>query len=69
VTSYPIDSRSEHSGLMLLFRIDVPEQAEAVQGFRAAFAAQADIEPIDEDHFVLHVYPGICACGGGGDAT
>jgi hypothetical protein len=69
VTSYPIGSQSEHSGLMLLLRIDSPEQAEALHGFRASFAAQADLEPVDEDHFVLHVYPGVCACGGGGDAA
>ena len=63
MTSYPIDSKSEHSGLILLLRIDVPEQAETLHGFRAVFAAQADLEPIDADHFVLHIYPRVCACG------
>jgi hypothetical protein len=63
------DESRKHTGLMLLFRIDEPEQAEALHAFRAAFAAQSDIEAVDEDHFVLHIMPGVCACGGGGDAA
>ncbi len=63
------DDVSDHAGLMLLFRIDQPEHAEALHGFRAAFAAQSDIEAVDDNLFVLHVFPGVCACGGGGDAA
>lgn len=63
------DERSEHTGLTILFRLDIPEQAEALHGFRAAFAAESDLEPVDENLFALHVKPGVCACGGGGDAV
>jgi hypothetical protein len=69
VTSYPIGSRSEHSGLVLLFNIDQPEQDEALPGSRAAFTSQSDIESVDEDLFVLHIMPGVYACDGGGDAA
>jgi hypothetical protein len=58
------DERPEHTGLLLLFRIDKPEQAEAMHAFRAAFGAATDIEAITEDLFALHITPGVCACGG-----
>jgi hypothetical protein len=57
------DKSPEHTGLVLVFRIDDPEQAEALHGYRAAFGAATHIEALDEKTYVLHVYPGVCACG------
>ncbi len=51
------------TGLVLVFRIDEPEQAEALHSFRAAFGAATDLEALDEKTYILHVYPGVCACG------
>ena len=44
--------------LTLLFRVDEPEQAEALHGFRAAFGRQTDLEPVNEKLFALHIRPG-----------
>ena len=60
--------QSYHGGepLTLLFRVDEPEQAEALQDFRAAFGKQTDIEPVNEIIFALHIWPGHpgCPCDG-----
>lgn len=53
----------ECTGLALVFRTDEPEQADALHTFRAAFGAASDLEALTEDVFVLHIYPGVCACG------
>jgi hypothetical protein len=58
------DNPPKHNSLVLLFRIDVPEQAEALHRFRAAFGTPTDIEAVTEDLFALHIEPGVCACGG-----
>ena len=49
--------------LTLLFRVDEPDQAEALHGFRAAFGKQTDLEPVNEKLFALHIRPG-CPCDG-----
>lgn len=49
--------------LTLLFRVDVPEEREALHAFRDAFAGASDIEAISEDVFVVHISPGVCRCG------
>ena len=48
--------------LTLLFRVDEPEQAEALHGFRAAFGKQTDIEPVNETLYALHIWPGHPGC-------
>jgi hypothetical protein len=53
----------EHTGLVLVFRVDQPEQAAALHGYRSAFGAATDLEALDERTYVLHLYPGVCACG------
>jgi hypothetical protein len=58
------DKRPEHTRLLLLFRIDEPEQAEALYAFRAAFGAATDIEAVTEDLFALHITPGVRAFAG-----
>jgi hypothetical protein len=57
------DNQADHTGLALVFRTDEPEQAEALHTFRAAFGAATEIEALDEDTYILHVYPGVCGCG------
>ena len=57
------NSSPEHTGLVLVFHIDDPKQAEALHGYRAAFGAATHLEALDERTYVLHVYPGICGCG------
>ncbi len=49
--------------LTLLFRVDVPEEREALHAFRDAFAGATDIEAISEDLFAVHISPGVCRCG------
>jgi len=46
-----------------MFRVDDPEQAQALHGYRAAFGGATDIEALDEKTYILHIYPGICGCG------
>ncbi len=53
----------ERTEIVLLFRVDVAEEAEALHAFRAAFGAATDLEAVTQDLFALHVYPGVCACG------
>lgn len=55
--------RPECTGLVLIFRTDEPEQAEALHTFRAAFGAATELEALDEKTYILHVYPGVCGCG------
>ena len=57
------DRSPERTELVLLFRVDEPEQAEALHSYRAAFGAAADLEALDERTYVLHVFPGVCGCG------
>jgi hypothetical protein len=49
--------------LVLVFRTDVPEEAEALHAFRAAFGAATEIEAVTETVFALHIRPGVCGCG------
>ncbi len=58
-----INHKPEHEGLVLVFRVDEPEQAEALHSFRAAFGGATEIEALDERTFVLVIRPGICGCG------
>ena len=53
--------------LTLLFRVDEPEQAEALHSFRAAFGKQTDVEAVNERLFVLHIWPGRPGCQCDGD--
>ena len=53
----------DRTSLTLVFRVDQPEEAEALHTFRAAFAGATDLEALDERTFVLHIRPGICGCG------
>ena len=55
--------KPEHSGLVLVFRVDDPEQSQALHDYRSAFGAATHIEALDERTYVLHVYPGVCSCG------
>ena len=48
--------------LTLLFRLDEPEQAEALRGFRSAFGKQTDIEAVNENLYALHIWPGHPGC-------
>ena len=57
------DSPQKRTGLVLVFRTDEPEQAEALHTFRAAFGAATELEALDEKTYILHVYPGVCSCG------
>ncbi len=47
--------------LSLVFRLHHPEEAEALHYWRAAFGPATDIEPVNENLFVLHIWPG-CWC-------
>ena len=53
----------EDPRLTLVFRVDVPEEREALHAFRDSFAGATDIEAITEDLFAVHISPGVCACG------
>ncbi len=55
--------KPEHTGLVLVFRVDDPDQAEALHGYRSAFAGASDIEALDEKTYALLIRPGICGCG------
>jgi hypothetical protein len=60
-----IEPRGEYHAercLTLLFRVDEPEQAEALHDFRAAFGTQTDLEPVNEKLFALHIRPGHPGC-------
>lgn len=59
----PSDRSHERTEIVLLFRTDVAEEAEALHTFRAAFGAATDLEAVTETVFALHVRPGICGCG------
>lgn len=66
MTSYPTDRIiHDEPRLTLPFKVDKPEQVEALHTFRAAFGGATDLEALDENTFVLHIRPGVCACGGG----
>ncbi len=57
------DNVPERTEIVLLFRTDIPEEAEALHTFRAAFGAATDIEAVTQDLFALRIRPGVCACG------
>lgn len=57
------DKSPERTEIVLLFRTDEPEQAEALHTFRAAFGAATDLEAVTQDLFALRIRPGICGCG------
>jgi hypothetical protein len=54
---------NERAAIVLLFRIDVTEEVEALHAFRAAFGGASEIEAVTETVFALHIRPGVCACG------
>ncbi len=58
-----LSNPEECSGLLLVFRVDEPEQAEALHTFRAAFGGATEIEAVTQDLFALHIRPGVCARG------
>ena len=58
------DNAPERTELVVVFRTDVPEEAEALHEFRAAFAGASDIEAVAPELFALKIRPGVCACGG-----
>ncbi len=61
------DASPEHEGLVLVFRVDDPEQVKALAGYRRACGAGAThVEELDENTRILHVYAGVCSHG---DAT
>ncbi len=45
--------------LTVAFDRRVPEQREALDYFRAAFAETADIEAVSEHVYALHIKPGL----------
>lgn len=50
--------------LTLTFRVDSPQEAEELHRLRALLGAATDIEALDEDNFLLHVWPRCCvSCG------
>jgi len=56
--------KPEHEGLVLVFRVDDPEQATALDGYRRAFGSGAThVEVLDENTRVLHIYAGVCSHG------
>ena len=57
------DRSPERTGIVLIFRVDDPEQAAALHGYRSAFGGASEIEALDERTYVLLVYPGVCSCG------
>ncbi len=57
------DRSPERTEIVLLFRVDDPEQAAALHNYRAAFAGATDLEAVTQDLFALHIRPGVCACG------
>ena len=64
------DNASERTELVVLFRTDIAEEAEALHEFRAAFAGASDIEAVAPELFVLKIRPGgMCICGGREDAA
>jgi hypothetical protein len=52
--------------LTLLFRLDDPDQVEALHTFRAAFGAATEIEAVNENGCVLYIWPAHpgCPCDG-----
>jgi hypothetical protein len=57
------DKSPDRAEIVLLFRVDVAEEAEALHAFRAAFGAATDLEAVTQDLFALYIRPGVCACG------
>jgi hypothetical protein len=57
------DEARERGGLVLIFRVDDPEQAAALHNYRAAFAGATEIEALDETTYALLIRPGVCSCG------
>ena len=57
------NSSPEHTGLVLVFRVDDAKQAQALRDYRLAFGAAAHVEELDERAHILHIYPGVCSCG------
>jgi hypothetical protein len=58
-----LDNAPERPEIVVCFRTDVLEQAEALHAFRAAFAGASDIEAVAPELVVLNIRPGACACG------
>jgi hypothetical protein len=56
-----MDHHHEQS-LTVLFDVDVPEQAEALHVFRAAFGITVDIEAVSKSLRALHIRPGHPSC-------
>jgi hypothetical protein len=48
--------------LTLLFRLDDPDQVEALHTFRAAFGEATEIEAVNENGCALHIWPGYPGC-------
>jgi hypothetical protein len=54
-------SRTKEAPLTILFRLNHPEQAEALHALRATFQGSSDVEAVTSDVFALHLWPG-CWC-------
>ena len=57
------DNSPDRTEIVLLFRVDDPEQAAALHNYRAAFAGATEIEAVTQDLFALYIRPGVCGCG------
>lgn len=57
------DNSTDGTRLVLLFDMRDTEQLEALNYWRAAFAAATDLEAVNENVFALSIRPGVCACG------
>ena len=50
----------ERTGLVVVFDVRDPEQADALHRWRAVFGAATEIEALDRDTYTLTIFPGLC---------
>jgi hypothetical protein len=55
--------------MTVLFDLRHPEQREALDFFRSAFAESAALEAVSADLFVLHIWPGVVRRGREGESV
>ena len=53
----------DRAAIVMLFRVDIAEEAAALHSFRRTFGAASEIEAVTQDLFALIVRPGVCRCG------
>jgi hypothetical protein len=56
-----MQTQQDRPCLSLLFRLDKPNEYEALHHWRTAFGPATDTEAVDENVFALHIWPG-CWC-------